>query len=239
MKHLLMSYGAEDFKDKKSIKLELPHKCPYCLDSFNPDHCNIENYHVYQSGGISARIYAIMLCPSCKNIFMATYITAYLSGNDDDMISLEKVIPYPDEPIYFPKNIHMLSERYCEVYKQAACAEEQGLTEICGLGYRKALEILVKDYAIHNGKDKKDVERKSLHACIDNQIDNPKLKTLANASSLIGNDEAHYLRKTTDGDVQSMKAFIKALESFINSELEVYVADELLKNNGKPTFLRE
>lgn len=170
---------------------------------------------------------------------MATYITAYLSGNDDDMISLEKVIPYPDEPMYFPKNIHMLSERYCEVYKQAACAEEQGLTEICGLGYRKALEILVKDYAIHKGKDTKDVERCNLSDCINNYIDNPKLKTLAKASSLIGNDEAHYLRKITDGDVQSMKSFIKALESFIDSELEVYAANDLLKNNGKPTFLRE
>lgn len=234
MKQLLVSTSVGDRKDVKEVKLDLPNMCPYCSTSFNPKGCNVSNYHVYEQNEVSARIFSVMICPSCERLFMAEF---YSLGFSD--CSLLSIIPSPNKPLHFPDNICNLSKRYCEVYRQAAYAEEQGLTEICGLGYRKALEILVKDYAIHKGKDKKDVERCNLSDCINNYIDNPKLKTLAKASSLIGNDEAHYLRKITDGDVQSMKSFIKALESFIDSELEVYAANDLLKNNGKPTFLRE
>lgn len=51
--------------------------------------------------------------------------------------------------------------------------------------------------------------------CINKYIDNERIKTLAERSSWIGNDEAHYIRKQEDRDVNDMKAFIKATVYFI------------------------
>lgn len=58
-----------------------------------------------------------------------------------------------------------------------------------------------------------------LSPCIKKYIDNPQIKTLVERSAWIGNDEAHYIRKQTDRDVNDMKAFIKATVYFIGMVL--------------------
>lgn len=49
----------------------------------------------------------------------------------------------------FPDEITKLSPAFVQIYHQAEQAENSGLSDICGLGYRKALEFLIKDFAIH------------------------------------------------------------------------------------------
>ncbi|MEK0405122.1 hypothetical protein WNX62_16005, partial [Lactiplantibacillus plantarum] len=49
----------------------------------------------------------------------------------------------------FPQQISDISPRFVSVYTQSFKAERIGLAELAGMGYRKALEMLVKDYAIH------------------------------------------------------------------------------------------
>jgi len=48
----------------------------------------------------------------------------------------------------FPKEVEKYSKNFIVIYNQAFTAEINGLTEICGLGYRKAFEFLIKDYLI-------------------------------------------------------------------------------------------
>mgnify|MGYP000858501655 CR=1 FL=1 len=48
-----------------------------------------------------------------------------------------------------------------------------------------------------------------------------KIKNLATASTWIGNDETHYIRKHVDKDIQDMKQFIHALLYFIEYQLTV------------------
>ena len=88
--------------------------------------------------------------------------------------------------------------------------------EIAGLGYRKALEFLIIDFAIHEHPDDEEkIKANSLSKCIKNYIDADHIKTLAERSAWIGNDEAHYIRKQEDRDVSDMKAFIQATVYFI------------------------
>ena len=47
----------------------------------------------------------------------------------------------------FHGEISELSENFVEIYGQSQVAENQGLNKICGVGYRKALEFLIKDFA--------------------------------------------------------------------------------------------
>ena len=51
--------------------------------------------------------------------------------------------------------------------------------------------------------------------CHENYISADNIKTLAERSTWIGNDEAHYIRKQEDRDVSDMKAFIQAIVYFI------------------------
>lgn len=44
----------------------------------------------------------------------------------------------------FSNIISELSPNFCEIYNQAYIAEQTNLMQICGTGYRKSLEFLIK-----------------------------------------------------------------------------------------------
>lgn len=50
----------------------------------------------------------------------------------------------------FPMIIKRHCKKFISIYNQALTAEKNGLTEICGLGYRKSFEFLIKDYLLKN-----------------------------------------------------------------------------------------
>ena len=107
-----------------------------------------------------------------------------------------------------------------KIYNQALQAETIGLNEIAGLGYRKSVEFLIKDYAIYKNPEKEEeIKNTWMKVCIEKYIDNDNIKLLAERSDWIGNDEAHYVRKQEDRDIKDMKKFIKAMVYFIGMTL--------------------
>ena len=71
----------------------------------------------------------------------------------------------------FPKLIQKLSPDFCEIYNQAYIAQQQGSTKISGIGYRKALEFLVKDYVIFlNPNESVNIKSFNLSSCISKYI---------------------------------------------------------------------
>lgn len=110
---------------------------------------------------------------------------------------------------------------------QAEIAESQRLYRICGVGYRKALEFLVKDYLRRKNPDDSDkILAEPLGSCI-RKLDDPRIKVLAERSVWIGNDETHYVRKHDDLDLEDMKRFIKAMLNYIESELAFEEAEAI------------
>ncbi|MCR8998008.1 DUF4145 domain-containing protein, partial [Brevibacillus laterosporus] len=99
-------------------------------------------------------------------------------------------------------------------------AEKRGLHLICGIGYRKALEFLIKDYGAYLNPDKtEEIQRTPLSNCIKQYIKNRRIKSMAEKATWIGNDEAHYKRKWESMDVQDLKNLINITVSFITTEL--------------------
>lgn len=82
------------------------------------------------------------------------------------------------------------SPRFVEICNQAEKAELLGLNEICGMGYRKALEVLIKDFFI-NYKKQPEVASLWLDKAI-KKIEDPDIERIANACKELGNDAAHY-----------------------------------------------
>ena len=196
------------------FQIQLPRKCPICSTA----HASSPVCSGYLHGRYSdAKLYSMFFCPSCESAFFVSYrVTDDYSNYSKTCGTIIAQYPNPSTTTPFSEEISILSPKFVEIYHQSEIAESTNLTEICGIGYRKALEFLVKDFAIHeHPEDKEIIEKKLLSQCIKNYIDDDRIKTLAERSAWIGNDEAHYVRKQEDRDVSDLKNFIKAIVYFI------------------------
>lgn len=90
---------------------------------------------------------------------------------------------------------------------------------VCGPGYRKALEFLVKDYVIGLHHDKKEeIKKTRLVQCILNFVQNDNVKDVARRAAWLGNDETHYLRIWKNKDIKDLKGLIDLTVHWIELE---------------------
>lgn len=199
------------------IDIEEETICPICKHAISP---------VYVASALNTAESATILnyCRACQNAFITNYKARKngSSGTTCDYYDgkLLESIPNRFKQEDFDEKVASLSPQFVKIYNQALAAETQGLDEIAGIGYRKALEFLVKDFAIHkNPDDVDDIKAIRLAKCIEKYIDDTRIATLAEKSAWIGNDETHYVRKQEDRDISDMKKFIKAMLYFIGMVL--------------------
>ncbi len=186
-------------------------ECPICKAKISP---------IYIASSLDTETTSSVFnyCRSCNNTFMTKYQVEQLTDFKTYFKMINVVYSEPNRfnKKIFDDKIINLSPQFDKIYNQALAAESSGLDEIAGLGFRKAMEFLIKDFAIHEHPDDEDkIKSMPLGQCINSYIDNDHIKTLATRSAWIGNDEAHYIRKQEDRDVQDMKSFIQAIVYFI------------------------
>lgn len=204
--------------------------CPLCHTSFNG---TVLSAYLLPKDKINGKpiLSVLHFCHCCEQCFLSTYTN--WSNNLDDVFKLMQSAPFTYLHERFDNHIHDLSPRFVEIFNQASDAEKYGLYEICGTGYRKALEFLVKDYCIHiNPGEKENIKTASLSECIDKCIKdkNLKIKTLAQKSAWLGNDQTHYVNKHIDRDIEDLKKFIKAMSLYISMELVTEDASSIEKS---------
>ncbi|WP_159635113.1 DUF4145 domain-containing protein [Erysipelothrix anatis] len=218
------------------FSFEVDSICPLCQMGSSPNliQTYIPNFNY---------AYAMFECVVCKQCYLSKFaittditLKSYNEGNTPQSAIgfLSSTSPYSHKEKKFDEYIESLSLKFTEIYNQALQAENMGLDEIAGIAYRKSVEFLIKDYLISKHPDSKErIEKEPLKNCIDEFLENKKLKTLALASAWIGNDEAHYIRKHADKDTQSLKKYISAFVHFLEYELSFEEANELV-NRPKP-----
>ena len=210
--------------DTSSFNVDIPMLCPHCGVAIDPKEISAK-YAIVNEGNISHRVFLSLFCTNCFHAFTVEYN----HFSKERLTSCIGIYPELHTDVEHSEEIEELSSSFVEIYAEAHMAEESNLKEICGMGYRKALEFLIKDYAISLHPDKEEeIKSAPLAQCIDNFIDSNRIKTLAKASAWLGNDETHYVRKHEDYDLNHLKSFIKATEAFIDSEMQAIKADELL-----------
>lgn len=169
-------------------------------------------------------LYVAFICPveKCRAIFVAMYrvSTSRASTTFPAYLSDVKPIVYVEE-LRFPESVETISPDFRKIFNEAHTAEENGLKEVAGPGYRKALEFLVKDFLLkHRFKDdqqQQDTVLKSLLGpCIDKFIDDPRVKAVAKRAAWLGNDETHYYRRWDDRDIEDLKKLIQMTVSWID-----------------------
>ncbi|MDR7248951.1 hypothetical protein [Bacillus pumilus] len=210
--------SAEDIKNFMSGMEPYPNLCPICNFHISPHFILVHVKWISDHEKLEE-----VLCgcprPECNSLFFAEYEHLGHQG-DRPYYELIKLYPSAKFDENFAETIAELSPNFVAIYNQARHAEKEGLDLICGVGYRKAIEFLVKDYAIKlNPSNEEDIKKKFLVSCIKEYIPSPNIVFLTERAAWLGNDETHYERKWHEKDVQDLKMLIDLTCKYIDMEL--------------------
>lgn len=168
---------------------------------------------------------AVLGCPACHEMFIAKYLGDQTDYNFE-CVGVEPVRPAKKQ---FDPELTEISPAFVDIYNQALAAECYRLNHISGMGYRKSLEFLIKDYAkLLEPQASTEIEKMMLSPCIQKYIDHPKIKATATASVWLGNDETHYVRKFTDNDVEDLKRLINSCVFWIMADRDADLASGMI-----------
>jgi hypothetical protein len=204
-----------------------PDRCPIC-------HSRIAPLIKYSKLGGTIYDAGLEVLYLCSNLDCNEFFLAYFEKASPTVArKLVKMRPIEPAPLTFEESIKQISANFCSIYEEAHKAEDFGLTEICGVGYRKALEFLIKDYLItKQAADRATVERVMLGPCIENYVTDPRIKDVAKRATWLGNDETHYQRRWIDKDLGDLKTLIRLVMHWIEAE---YLTEEALKSMPLPS----
>lgn len=167
---------------------------------------------------------------SCQSMFIGQYkrYQQHSSGQMGGVFRLEKCVPLKYiAPEIFPE-VEEISPGFKNIYEQAYAAEAAQLDEISGVGYRKALEFLIKDYCIYkNPENKEEIKSAFLGVVINKFVEDANLKACAQRAAWLGNDETHYVRKWENKDINDLKALINLSCVWVRSNIltEKYLSE--------------
>lgn len=200
-----------------------PDECPICHHGVSPS--NIGSNLILRpdlDGGNTVQI--LYSCPrnECQWAFIASYTqnrdyrTHYPQGD----YYLRNCLPHRSVEPDTAYELKELSPSYHKVLAQSAAAEGFQLDQIAGCGFRKALEFLIKDYAMHKYPDDASaIKKKMLGACINEYCSDANVKVCASRAAWIGNDETHYIRKWEEKDLSDLKVLLRLTAAWILNEL--------------------
>lgn len=186
------------------VEFETPNQCPMCKQFITPSF--LDAYYEERN-----RFSVFYFCPSCKTSFITRY--SEIAGI---------YTPTASEPTRFVKtkfsdDICNISSSFPNIYNQALHAEELRLTDVCGMGYRKSLEFLIKDYCLFtNPDDSETIKSMNLSQCINKYLNSYKpLQNVSTIATWLGNDETHYIKRFSDKDINDLKKYINATVKYI------------------------
>lgn len=213
--------------DHTKICCEYPRQCPSCKSMISP----VFRYD-YHNKTIQ-HLSLFFSCPNCGKGFVSYYgiSNEFEKYGCYSYRKCSLISSYPNFPEQkkFDTCIENLSPSFCEIYNQALTSEIYELYQISGIGYRKSLEFLIKDYCIYKNPDKEvEIKTNFLSKVITEYVNSENIRKLATVSAWLGNDETHYIRKFEDKDITDLKKFIAATVAFITYELTCDEAEELI-----------
>lgn len=206
MKNIQISIAQRLFNFK-----EIPDTCPECHQNIYPI---VKNSFAPNN---SDKHYVFFACPS--SICAVGYTYEFQKFNQTDYI-FKRFICGTVETRNFSNHITGLSNNFCKIFREAEAAEKLNLKEICGVGYRKSLEFLIKDYLISiNTERTEQIQKSLLGKCINDYVSNDNIKNTAKRAAWLGNDQTHYVKIWEEKDLKDLKLLIDLTVHWIEMEL--------------------
>ena len=158
MKYLINTTYLSD-SQKRRENVELSSSCPCCGVSLFPD--LLYAVCVDHDDTEEDIVYTFNHCQNCDECFISKH--PFDEENGDGFIYASSS-PVKSCEQNFSEAITSLSPDFVSIYTQAALAESLGLDQICGIGYRKAIEFLVKTIPFINLRIPRTLSSKQLLA---------------------------------------------------------------------------
>jgi hypothetical protein len=199
----------------------LPNECPRCHVTIEP----ILIGNAFTQAFAWLEVYFRCSNRKCQHHMIATYVfdSERSRGPSGPAFNLAGTIPYKPVERNFSEPITTLSPSFATIFNQASAAEGYQLPDVAGPGYRKALEFLLKDYAIKlHPNDAPTIRKMQLANVISTYFNEPRMSVVFSRATWLGNDETHYERRWVDHDITNLKTLIVASVHFI--EMEVLVS---------------
>lgn len=187
--------------------------CPYCGIGTDATRIDVKAFSI--TDGLIADV--TYKCTSCDKIFHVSY---------KKMKDEEIFIPYSVFPNFqgkeFSKEIQNVSPRFIKLYNQAYKAEYDTNYELAGCGYRNALEVLIKDFAINIlGEKKEDVVKYKLYKAIELYLKDVDMSNCADVVRILGNDNTHYERDYENIDFDVLKQYLNIFIEMIEVQIKI------------------
>lgn len=209
---------------------DLNESCPHCAYPIEPimRGCYADKIfsNIYNTAAV------VLQCPrkECRRFHIQAFDFTKTGRDNYTIERTEDLIVYTYKPLLkndLPNEIRETFPEFDTIYNQALEAESIGLDQIAGLGFRKSLEFLIKSFAIkRDAESEEKIKTETLNNTIQNRYnDLPRIQNLLELSAWIGNDEAHFVRKHSSLDIQTMKRFIRSASMFISGELDYEFSD--------------
>lgn len=192
-----------------------PTLCPHCGISTDAVFRDARALPFSSAGGQLHFVSFAWACTACGRHFVSCHVA------DKDQSTAALVCVYPPAAPYAPDPlVQDLSPRFVDLYRQAQAAEDLEAWDVAAMGYRAALEVLLKDYAIRAlGRDEKAVARSKLADLIVEVFHEQELVNCADVVRLLGNDYTHFQRRYTDVDFVNIRRYLDLLVSSVAARL--------------------
>jgi hypothetical protein len=202
---------------------KFPDACPACHSAIYPNFVDMRVAVDKRTAQVAFQCTRHL----CQALFISTYsLNAQVGGRHE----YRYVFSAPVTPTHhtFPDVIQKVSPTFCLVFGQVEHAESEQLDQLVGIGLRKALEFLVKDFAQSEHPESTEAIQKSLLGpCIDKYLDDQNIKSCAKRAVWLANDETHYMRKWQNKDIQDLKLLVRLTINWLENYLltKQYIAD--------------
>lgn len=191
-----------------------PAICPHCSISCDPI-IVAKTYCQEKKNDISSPAYVLLLmaCTACHKQIAAVY---KVQNKQSTFLGM-----YPQKVTkFYHEQLQQLSPRFMTMYNQALVAKDAELFDLAAIGYRSALEFLIKDYAINElNEDPKTVKKKRLNDIIVEYLKDVPMVNTADMVRFLGNDAVHYAPKYPQYDFQildsNMQYFVNHMSAHI------------------------
>lgn len=218
-----MNFQKDNGSHSTTFIAENPNICP---------HCHVANEPALQSKSYDKQVdklLSIWRCNynKCKKMFAVSHISSdsnrfiidrHLNGLPKGPIWPEPILNLKDG-----KTIGSESEeesKFIKTYLQSLESETHGLDEISGMGYRKAIEYLVKDWAIASNPDKKDEILSQWMSAVIKEHYNGDLKEILDRATWLGNDQTHYNKLFEEYNLSHLKELISLIMVELDREFK-------------------
>lgn len=223
---LIRKFNDPESGGEKSVRFETPDECPIC-------HKRIEPVYLYGNVDTESNASVFYYCRGCDNSFVSRYkdLRLFNTTNRTFECTYHRSEPVKFEERIFTDDIIEISPNFSKIYNQALQAEQYSLNEIAGIGYRKALEFLIKDFCILLHPEEEDsIKGKFLNNCIQDYLDKYEpLRDVSTVAVWIGNDETHYVRTHTGKDINDLKKYLDSVVLYVQLEANTGSAKDIIQ----------